>query len=110
MKFGNIEVSGIKRIVIDRTHIWCRQTDTGLTLWGYRSENGTFHIVSDDTMMERVRSYAKNRAWKVWSNLDTLNITKRPVRTAPQPEPCENTVIRNIRALAHAFGCVRHAS
>jgi hypothetical protein len=82
MRFQNIEVSGIEHIVINRTHHWrLFSADT----WAKCLRDGDGFPVSlpapqkmpHKEMMRIVNILKKDRRYRMWIHMDTLNIVRK---------------------------------
>jgi len=82
MRFQNIEVSGIVSVVINQRHIfhkdetgnWFRSVTEHLTDGRPVS---VMEMRSHKEMMAIVNHLKKNRKFRMWIHLDTLNIVRR---------------------------------
>lgn len=83
MKFSNIEVNGIKKVVINRKHWWVKVGP----LWklAIRGPEPDDFIpvayegktLTHEEMMKMVSHLKKDRRYRLWVHLDTLNIIRR---------------------------------
>lgn len=80
MRFRNIEVSGIERIVFNRETEWRLETEN---LWrkvvkgDYPDHMPTPEYRTHDNMMAIVNALKKDRRFRMWVHFDTLNILWR---------------------------------
>jgi hypothetical protein len=83
MKFpAGIEVSGIRKIVIDRKFCWEREDETFRShIWEAfirKTEGGaTFHRKSHEAMAKYIQNLLAHKKHRAWVHGDTLNIVRR---------------------------------
>jgi hypothetical protein len=90
MKLGLIELTGIRRIVINRRQFYVRVCPTNpkdddrswVQQTKFEMNSDFIRMVSDHQMMIRVRSYLRGRKFRthrIFVSGDTINIVKRDV-------------------------------
>lgn len=71
MKIGNIEVSGLDQVVINREIFFEREEDN----WYNTGKRAS--VVSCSKMAEMVKHFATVKNYKVWISGNTVNIVRR---------------------------------
>jgi hypothetical protein len=80
MRFRNIEVSGIERIVFNRKTMWSlinggrwQKRNTG----NFPDTMPPSEVISHSEMMCRVNNLKKDPRYQMWIHFDTLNIVRK---------------------------------